>query len=89
MRVGAVNWVRDLFHDPISDGASSKRLVGIVGSFVLFGALIYSLIRGAAVADPALQNDVLILVGWCLGLTTAEKFAKPSPSAPLDTEAKP
>ncbi len=57
--------------------ASSKRLVGVVCSFFLCGALYLNTFKGKEFSpSPVLVQSVAALAFGCLGLTSAEKIWK-------------
>jgi len=55
---------------------SSKRVVGVVGAFVLFGTMAHNSLSSV---DIAPSTDLVEAVKWitiaCLGFTSAEYFA--------------
>lgn len=55
---------------------SSKRFVGVVGAFILFSTLIYNVIKPSE-QQPSeeLISSVTMVVVFCLGFTSIEKFA--------------
>lgn len=58
---------------------SSKRVVGVLGSLVLFGTMIANSFSPVEVApSPELVSSVEWVTILCLGFTSVEKFAKPS-----------
>ena len=56
--------------------ASSKRFVGIIGAFVLFGTMAHNSLSPAdIVPSPDLVHAVEFIVIACLGFTSIDKFS--------------
>jgi hypothetical protein len=56
--------------------ASSKRFVGIIGAFVLFGTMAHNSLSPAdIVPSPDLVSAVEFIVIACLGFTSIDKFS--------------
>jgi hypothetical protein len=56
--------------------ASSKRFVGIIGAFVLFGTMAHNSLSPAdIVPSPELVTAVEFIVIACLGFTSIDKFS--------------
>jgi hypothetical protein len=56
--------------------ASSKRFVGIIGAFVLFGTMAHNSLSPAdIVPSPELVSAVEFIVIACLGFTSIDKFS--------------
>jgi hypothetical protein len=56
--------------------ASSKRFVGIIGAFVLFGTMAHNSLSPAdIVPSPDLVTAVEFIVIACLGFTSIDKFS--------------
>ena len=56
--------------------ASSKRFVGIIGAFVLFGTMAHNSLSPAdIVPSPDLVSSVEFIVIACLGFTSIDKFS--------------
>ena len=56
--------------------ASSKRFVGIIGAFVLFGTMAHNSLSPAdIVPSPDLVSAVEFIVIACLGVTSIDKFS--------------
>ena len=61
----------------VGDEVSSKRVVGILGSVVLFATMIANSFSPQEIApSDALVNAVLVLTLGCFGFTSFDKFAK-------------
>jgi hypothetical protein len=56
--------------------ASSKRFVGIIGAFVLFGTMAHNSLSPADIVPSAeLVSAVEFIVIACLGFTSIDKFS--------------
>jgi hypothetical protein len=56
--------------------ASSKRFVGIIGAFVLFGTMAHNSLSPADIVPSAdLVTAVEFIVIACLGFTSIDKFS--------------
>ena len=56
--------------------ASSKRFVGIIGAFILFGTMAHNSLSPAdIVPSPDLVHAVEFIVIACLGFTSIDKFS--------------
>jgi hypothetical protein len=56
--------------------ASSKRFVGIIGAFILFGTMAHNSLSPAdIVPSPDLVSAVEFIVIACLGFTSIDKFS--------------
>lgn len=68
-------WLKKLLS--VGDEVSSKRVIGILGSIVLFGTMIANSFSPQNIApSDALVNSVLVLTLGCFGFTSFDKFAK-------------
>jgi len=55
---------------------SSKRFVGIIGAFVLFGTMAHNSLSTSDIApSPELVTAVEFIVIACLGFTSIDKFS--------------
>lgn len=55
---------------------SSKRFVGIIGAFILFGTMAHNSLSTTDIAPSAeLVNAVEFIVIACLGFTSIDKFS--------------
>lgn len=55
---------------------SSKRFVGIIGAFVLFGTMAHNSMSTSDIApSPELVTAVEFIVIACLGFTSIDKFS--------------
>lgn len=70
-----MNKILDIFKGDKGE-FSSKRFVGIIGAFILFGAFVYNVIEPSE-AQPSADviNAVTTVVVFCLGFTSIDKFA--------------
>ena len=69
-----LNYLKKVLSDE-SDCPSSKRLIALVGSLVLFCGFIFSLFLGYE-ADSSIVTGVVSVVGICLGATSLDKYTK-------------
>jgi len=61
----------------VGDEVSSKRVVALLGSFVLLATLVANSFTHQDIApSDALVNAVLVLTLGCFGFTSIDKFAK-------------
>lgn len=71
-----MRWIADLLSDE-SGAASSKRVVGLLASLTVCGALLLDAFGRHA--DPSLTGEVLALALGALGLTSYDKRTPPPP----------
>lgn len=69
------NWLSKLLN--ASDEVSSKRVVALIGSVVIFATMVANSFSPQDVApSDGLVNAALVLTLGCFGFTSLDKFAK-------------
>lgn len=70
-----IEWLKKVLQDE-KDNPSSKRLIAMVGSSILFISLLFSVILPFDInPSPALVDGVVWVIAVCLGATTVDKFS--------------